>query len=117
MIDVSDGLIADARHLAEASGVCVLLDSTAWIISELLAEAGSVIGADPGEWMLLGGEDHGLLATFPAGATVPEPFVIIGAVEKVDARQTARTLPGVLIDGIRREGSGGHVHFGGPITG
>lgn len=116
MIDVSDGLVADARHLAEASGVCVMLDTSAWVIAEPLAEAGLMMGVDPREWMLEGGEDHGLLATFPADVAVPAPFLIIGSVAEVGSSESAGGFPDVIVNGMRREGPGGHVHFGGPIT-
>ena len=104
MIDVSDGLIADARHLAEASGVDVVIDTDTWNIPGSMAAAASALGVDPREWMLTGGEDHALLATFPAGVVVPVGFRIIGSVMASDE-------PGVIVDGVRRHGSGGHVHF------
>jgi thiamine-monophosphate kinase len=104
MIDVSDGLIADARHLAEASGVDIMIDSAGWIIPESMSAAASALGVDPREWMLTGGEDHALLATFPAGVVVPAGFRVIGSVMASDG-------PGVIVDGVRRRGLGGHVHF------
>ncbi|BDZ56113.1 hypothetical protein GCM10025870_31860 [Agromyces marinus] len=66
MLDVSDGLARDARRLAEASGVA-------------LDFHGSAFGDDP-MTALAGAEDHGLLATFPAGAVPPEPFQVVGSV-------------------------------------
>lgn len=117
MIDVSDGLIADARHLAEASGVCVMIDTSAWIIAAPLAEAGLVMGIDPKEWMLTGGEDHGLLATFPADADVPAPFVAIGSVAVVGVGASTDRIPGVIVDGMAHVGRGGHVHFDGSVKG
>ena len=54
MLDVSDGLARDARRIAEASGVDLDFD-------------GAALGPDL-RVALAGAEDHGLLATFPAGA-------------------------------------------------
>ena len=65
LMDVSDGLVLDAGRMAEASGVTIVLDPDA-------------VGREPA---LSGGEDHGLLAAFPPGGTLPEGFRAIGRVE------------------------------------
>ncbi|MBP1300006.1 thiamine-monophosphate kinase [Curtobacterium sp. 1310] len=66
MLDLSDGLAIDAGRLARASRVTLDLD------------ADGVAGAD--DLALHGGEDHGLLATFPPGVALPGGFRRIGAV-------------------------------------
>lgn len=106
MIDVSDGLVADARHLAIASDVVIEIDTSAWVIAEPLQAAASAYNVDPREWMLTGGDDHALLATFPAKAKLPKPFYAIGVV----------TAPGpagagVAVDGVWRAEPGGHEHY------
>ncbi|GAA2013018.1 thiamine-phosphate kinase [Microbacterium ulmi] len=82
LMDVSDGLVLDATRMAAASGVTI-------------AFAG---GLD--EAALSGGEDHALLATFPAGAALPEGFRAIGAV-------VARGPHAVTIDGRPHGGRDG----------
>ena len=104
MIDVSDGLIADARHLAVASGTVLAIDSTRIDVPEELAAAASAYNMDPREWMLTGGDDHALLATFAPGARIPEGFAVIGEV-------LAGQEPGVRVDGHLVQGTGGHEHF------
>ena len=47
MIDVSDGLLAEARHLAEASGVAIDVRRDAFEIAEPLQAVGAAVGADP----------------------------------------------------------------------
>ncbi|MHB8793934.1 MAG: thiamine-phosphate kinase [Candidatus Nanopelagicales bacterium] len=106
MIDVSDGLVADAQHVAVASGVDLLIQTQAWQVPEPMAAAAAAYNIDPREWMLTGGEDHALLATFPAGTELPEGFVATGVVARPS------DPPGVLVDGKARAGDGGHRHFG-----
>ena len=109
MIDVSDGLVADARHIAVASGVVVEVDSSAIEVPEPMQAAASAYNVDPREWLLHGGEDHALLATFPEGTALPEGFVVIGRV----IAGTTSSEPGVRVDGARDDTPGGHRHFGG----
>ena len=102
MIDVSDGLVADVGHLAAASGVAVDITTGAFELAEPLQAVGAALGADPMGFILGGGDDHALAATFPAGAAVPEGWTVIGTVAEGE---------GVTVDGAAYEGPTGHTHF------
>lgn len=83
MMDVSDGLLRDAGRMARASGVELVLDPVAESLAADLAALAPVarrLGADPAAWVLTGGEDHGLLATFPADRPLPAGFRRLGTV-------------------------------------
>ncbi len=81
MLDISDGLVRDAGRIAEASGVHIDLDSEALQgFAVPLVEAARVLQVDPLHWVLGGGEDHGLLATFDRTVTLPNGFTAIGSV-------------------------------------
>jgi thiamine-monophosphate kinase len=105
MIDVSDGLLADAAHVARASGVAIDISTAAFEVAEPLLAVGQAIGADPMQFVLGGGDDHALLAVFPADAPLPEGFVRIGSV--VEPTEGAR----VTVDGAPYDGPTGWTHF------
>lgn len=102
MIDVSDGLLADLGHIAEQSGVAVDVTTAAFEVAEPLQAVGAALGADPMRFILSGGDDHALVATFPSGAALPEGWRVIGSVSEGD---------GVTVDGAAYEGSRGWTHF------
>jgi thiamine-monophosphate kinase len=129
MIDVSDGLLADLGHIADASSVLIDLRSDALLpaVTSLLAVARHVssIGrtgrpqaAGPrispsGEallspadealrWVLTGGEDHSLVATFPPEVQLPARWTVIG---------TVRPGRGVVVDSQPWTQARGWDHF------
>lgn len=104
MIDVSDGLVADAGHIADASDVTLEIETVALPVDDLLREAASALAVDLSELLLTSGEDHPLLATFPAGTQLPPGFRPIG-------RVAARGAAAVLVDGAPYTGRGGWTHF------
>jgi thiamine-monophosphate kinase len=79
MLDVSDGLVLDARRLATASGCAVRLDPAAIDreAHDLLA-VDAMVGERAADFVLRGGEDHALLAAFPPDAPLPEGFRHLG---------------------------------------
>lgn len=102
MIDTSDGLLADTGHIAAASGVQIDIRSAALAVPQRLVEVASALGADPRHWVLTGGEDHALVATFPAGVALPDGWTAIGEV---------RRGSGVVVDGSAYDGPAGWDHF------
>jgi thiamine-monophosphate kinase len=108
MVDVSDGLVSDLRRVADASGVAFEVDVSALDVPRPLADAAAALGRDPLEWVLTGGEDHALAATFPAEASVPPGWTVVGRV--------VEGPPGVEVAGLPAgayDGPGGWRHFSG----
>ena len=107
MIDVSDGLLADLGHVATASQVVIDLHSPALDVPSRLVDVGAALGTDPRHWLLAGGDDHALVATFPPDVLLPFGWTRIGAVLSPGAAE-----PAVLVDGRPYEGGpGGWDHF------
>ncbi|MDT0202902.1 thiamine-phosphate kinase [Nocardioides sp. AE5] len=106
MIDVSDGLVADATHIAVASGVRLDIETAAFEVPEPLHAVSAALGADPIQFILTGGEDHPLLACFPADVDLPGDWTRIGTVLEADGAG-----PRVTVDGEPFEGAGGWTHF------
>ncbi|MHA7132479.1 thiamine-phosphate kinase [Oerskovia turbata] len=138
MLDLSDGLLRDAGRLARASGVGIDLSLDAFAADlARVARAASAVGAagrgrPAGEWpsaeasaaagdevalardwVLTGGEDHGLLATFPPGTALPAGFQEVGRmVPAAAAGPDARSA--VTVDGAAPRAHGvGWDHFRG----
>jgi thiamine-monophosphate kinase len=101
MIDISDGLLADLGHVAAASAV--VIDVRRPDVPQKLVEVGAALGIDPVSFLLTGGEDHALAATFPPGAELPAAFTAIGEVRAGDAA--------VLVEGKPYDGDAGWTHF------
>jgi thiamine-monophosphate kinase len=105
MIDVSDGLVADLRHVAEASRVGIDVSTAALAADrDALAAAAAAVGADPLSWVLGGGEDHALVACF--AGPVPAGWRGIGRVLEGPAR--------VLVDGAEWSGYAGWQSYDPP---
>jgi thiamine-monophosphate kinase len=105
MIDVSDGLLSDLGHIAAASGVGIDVRRDAFDVPGQMRDAASALGVDPYTWILGGGDDHALAATFPSELSLPSGWRPIGVVD-------ADPDGGVTVDGRPyRDGPTGWDHF------
>jgi len=102
MTDVSDGLLADLGHIAVASGVAVDLRSEAFEVHEAVETVGGALGVDPLRFVLTGGDDYALVATFSSQSVLPDGWTRVGNVSEGS---------GVTVDGVVYDGEAGHEHF------
>lgn len=111
MMDLSDGLLKDGLRMATASGAHVCIERKALLADiarlEPIADA---LARDPLRWVLAGGEDHGLLATFPPHVVLPLGFRPVGLVNALD---TGESNPKVYLDGLMQGSAIGYDHFEG----
>jgi thiamine-monophosphate kinase len=109
MIDISDGLLADLGHVARASRVLIDLRRDAFEVAEQLQAVAAATGSDPYTFILTGGDDHALAATFPSPEAIPAGWLVVGDVGLTDDDQA-----GVLVDGAVWESAAGFDHFSSP---
>lgn len=102
MTDVSDGLLADLGHIADASAIGIDVSTEALAADhDALGAAATETQQDAWALVLGGGEDHALVATFPG--ELPDGWRRIGVVVDGPAR--------VLVDGAPWIGSPGWQSF------
>jgi thiamine-monophosphate kinase len=102
MIDVSDGLLQDLGHIATASVVGIDVRREAFEVAPQMRDAAGALGVDPYLWILAGGDDHALAATFPPGVDLPADWRVIGSVHEGT---------GVTVDRKPWTGGTGWDHF------
>ena len=106
MLDVSDGLMSDLRHIAAASMVNIDVESARVVIDQPVQDAASAFNADPLTWVLAGGDDHAIAAVFAPNVALPPEFTEIGTVSEIDEQG-----PTVTVDGQVRPDLRGFDHF------
>ena len=98
MLDLSDGLAKDAARIAKASGVKLVINSRDLQGFEaMLDDVAMRLGVQARDWVLGGGEDHSLLATFGPGVEIPRAFKAIGLVAEGS---------GVYLDAVQLDEAG-----------
>ena len=106
MIDISDGLHSELKHLAKASRVQFSIDPE--LVSaipefELLKALAEDLDVDVWKWVLGGGEDHHFLATLEFGMPIPDGTWVIGRTNEGS---------GIAVRGIPAGFESGYRHFG-----
>lgn len=105
MMDISDGLASDIRHIMESSGVGAEIDTAALPFTPMFKSVCSKYGWDPFELALCGGEDYQLLFAAAPDCEVP----------RGECTPVGRIVEGGALRWLGREGEDfmGYRHFSG----
>ena len=101
MMDISDGIGSDLRHILKASGVGARVDVRSLPLSAELRTVCARRGWDAAALAAGGGEDYELLFTCRPGTKVPVPHTVIGEI---------LPAPGLSWEGTDRDFTG-YRHF------
>ena len=82
MMDISDGVASDLRHILKASGVGAAVRTQDVPLSAELRRVCAQQGWDATTLALTGGEDYELLFTMAPGTEPPVPYFVIGTITK-----------------------------------
>ncbi len=101
MTDVSDGLASESRNIAKRSSLSAHIDKSAIRLSEGIAETAALLGDDPYDYALFGGEDFALVYTVSPEKASEIKGYIVGELKEGE---------GVYIDG-KKITRFGYDHF------
>ncbi len=112
MIDLSDGLLQDAAHVAAASGLGVDVDPARAPVPGDLVQSRRILGVDPLELALAGGEDYELIVAIEAAsaADLCEEFARRFDLPLTVAGEFTDAFEGVRVGGERPNATG-YAHF------
>lgn len=118
MIDLSDGLVGDLRHLVEGRGLGILLRAENLPIGEELRRAAIELGRSPQSFLLGASDDYELLFTTPPDEAdrVSALFAEPGRPPVHPIGEVVEEFPGEVVledldGGIRPASPGGWDHF------